>query len=350
MNSFTVTLRCKFSRRLFIVVASLCLAPAWAGSLDIHLSPTGSDAAEGRTPNDPIATLGRAQEIVAAKAAGHDEVRVLFAPGVYQGQNVVWKTFPGIWIRFMPAVPKAKVVFDGRTAKESVFFRGAPPDPTQKTKALPMKLEFRSIVISHYCEGISLRSWSDDVRVPGGQENIIRENIFENIGSKYDPVVRKGKRRGGCTAALRLMGVENNLVENNVFNHIINIDKKDTTLSRYGPAHLHAIYIANMSSGNRIINNKFDDFSGDPVRIRDKSDRNKVEDNIFGSASANTKPGDIYAISQWYCNDSIEACLTRYANRKECPSEAIEYKGNVIKGRGVAEYANRAVGKPTCSY
>lgn len=342
-------LRHKASILVLVISALVWHAPAVGKTLDIYLSPTGSDAAQGRSPEEPVASLTRAQAIVAAAAAGHQEVRVLFAPGVYRGQNVVWKTFPGIWIRFMPAVAGTKVIFDGRKAQESVFFRGTPPEPKKDTKALSMKLEFRDVVIRYYCEGVSLRSWSDDVRVAGGRDNIIRGSTFEYIGSKYDPVIRKNKQRGGCTAAVRLMGVENNLVENNIFSHIVNIEKSKTALNRYGPEHLHAIYIANMSRNNKILNNKFDDFSGDPVRIRDRSDGNHVKNNSFGSPSENTKPGGIYAISQWYCNASIEACLRQYANRKECPSAALEYSGNRFEEKSVGEYANRAVGKPTCA-
>ncbi|WP_146121053.1 hypothetical protein [Achromobacter sp. MYb9] len=334
---------------MFLAI-SICTAETAVGkSLDIYLAPKGVDTASGLSADAPIASVARAQELVAEKASGYDEVRVLFAPGVYRGQGVEWRTFPGIWTRFMPARPGTAVVFDGQGGKQSVFFKALPGVPTGNSAPVSMKLEFTGLTFQRYCEALSFQSWSDDVRRPGGRDVVVTRSNFVDIGSKFDPVRRGKLPRGGCTAALRLQGVGHGRVEGNSFKNIINLDNSETALKTYGRGHLHSIYISNMSQGNEIVGNKFDDFSGDPIRIRDQSDRNRISGNIFGSASDNTKPGDVHAISQWYCNDGVKACVERQVARKECASEDLELRDNRIEGRNVENYADRSQGKATCA-
>jgi len=335
--------------RIAVLLLGLCgLNGVCAKGLDIYVSPTGADTASGIRPDAPIASLARAQEIVAQKAAGHEEVRVLFAAGVYHGQSVEWRTFPGVWTRFQPAVRGSSVVFDGQRGKNSVFFQGLPPVPQAGNPPVSMKLEFSGLTIRNYCEGISLRSWTDEVRRPGGRDVVVDGNTFENIGSKYDPVMQKKRPRGNCAAALRLQGVGHGRVENNVFKNIINLPRNETGSKKYGSNLLHAIYIANMSQDNSIIRNKFDNFSGDAVRIRDASDRTRVNGNVFGSASEGSQPGDVHAISQWYCNPKVPACVQRRVVRNECESSELQFNDNRIEGKNVVNYADRAEGKPQC--
>lgn len=336
---------------LFSLALGISLSAQAKGEIkSIYVSPTGTDAADGSTELKAVKSLERVQEIVSSNSDNVTEVQVLFAPGTYRGMSVTWKTFPGIWLRFRPSQANKDVIFDGRGGKESVFFRAHPSEPKAKDQApVPMRLELRNLIIRNYCEGISLRSWNYAIPAPGGAENLIVGNTFEYIGSKYDPVIRSKKRRGACTAALRLQGVEKTIVENNTFRHIINVDKSKTHLGRYGPAHLHAIYVANMARGNMIKNNIFEDFSGDPIRIRDRSDGNHIIGNTFGSVSSGIKPNTIHAVSQWYCNTSIRACVEEHSERKECESSGLRIDDNRIIGNSVSAYTNIAKGRGTCN-
>jgi hypothetical protein len=211
-----------------------------------------------------------------------------------------------------------------------------------------MKLEFTGLTFQRYCEALSFQSWSDEVRRPGGRDVVVTKSTFLNIGSKFDPVKRGTLPRGNCTAAVRLQGVGHARVEENSFKNIINLFSSETGSKAYGRGQLHAIYISNMSQDNIISRNKFDVFSGDPIRIRDRSDRNKITENTFGSASDNTNPGDVHAISQWYCNDSVKECVGDHATKKECASESLELWGNRIDGKNVENYADRSNGRATC--
>jgi len=326
-----------------------CAANAYAKTLDVYVSPSGVDTANGMRAEAPVASLARVQDIVAENAQGYDEVRVLFAPGIYRGQGVEWRTFPGVWTRFQPSSRKGAVIFDGQGGQQSVFFQGLAPIPTNDAPPVSMKLSFSGLTIRNYCEGISLKAWADDVRRPGGRDVVVTESRFENIGSKFDPVKVNKRPRGNCTAAVRLQGVGHGKIEGNKFQNIVNLFGNQTGSKKFGRGQLHAIYIANMSQDNKIIGNHFDNFSGDPIRIRDKSDRTEVSRNIFGSPSDNTKPGEIHAISQWYCNQNVRACVQRRVSRNECESAELELKNNRIEGKNVADYADRAEGKPTCA-
>ncbi|MFE0838835.1 right-handed parallel beta-helix repeat-containing protein [Achromobacter insolitus] len=334
---------------LALAASAICkVAYAGSGTLNIYVSPKGADTASGLRADAPVATIGRVQEVVAKSAQGHDEVRVQFAAGVYRGQGVEWQTFPGIWTRFVPEKEGAKVVFDGQGGKHSVFFKASPGIPSRTSAPVSMKLDFTGLTIQNYCEGLSFQSWADSVRRPGGRDVVVMHTTFNNIGSKFDPVRRAQLPRGSCTAALRLQGVGYGKIENNVFRNIINVMQKDTALKRYGPGHLHAIYISNISQKNIISSNRFDNFSGDPVRIRDSSDGNLVVGNVFGAAVEEKGAGTVHAISQWYCNKNVPACLQRNDARMECPSEGLELRGNRIEGHNVKNYEDRSQGEATC--
>lgn len=335
-----------FASTLLLTASASALAEG--RSLYIYMAPNGNDTFDGRSAKQPIASLGRAQEMVRENGKGYGEVRVLFAAGVYRGQAVEWRTFPGIWTRFMPSKPGAPVVFDGRGGKHSVFFKALPGVPTSASDPISMKLDFTGIKIQNYCEAISFQSWANDIRRPGGRDVVVSNSVFERIGSKYDPVRQGGLPRGNCTATIRLQGVGHSRISGNKFINIINGFSNETGLKKYGRGHLHAIYISNMSQDNLVSGNKFDNFSGDPVRIRDQSDRVKVVGNIFGSASKNTKSGDVHAISQWYCNEAVSACKQKAAKRKECTSSDLIIENNRIEGHNVEGYADRAEARTLC--
>lgn len=327
--------------------------------LTLYVAPDGDDGRTGASPAEAVRTLGRAQDLLKSRTMSDSErqIAVKFAPGRYSGMGVTWDfVAPGRVILFEPHAyqrGRSTVFIDGQGSDVDRFFLLRVTTPTARGATLQTSLVFRGLDISNYCEGISLGDWKSKANVSG---NVIEDNRFLRIGSKYQtPSVLPDGRRlptGACVAAIRLQQASGNIVRGNAFQDIENLPAKSTAAAKYGPLLLHSIYIANNSSDNLIEGNRFERFSGSPVRIRAQSDNNRIVDNTFGVP---TYPGTvpagyrIKAVSQWYCNDAVKTCRERAEDgNTECPSTGIEIVGNRTS-RDVELYADESQSKtPTC--
>src|SRR5690606_29032191 len=125
--------------------------------------------------------------------------------------------------------------------------------------------------------------------------------------------------------AIRFVNSKENLIENNDFVDIINIDREGA---------LHALYVAHYSDSNRIDNNRFVNNTGDAVRVRDFSNGNVVTRNRF------EKAGSGGAYSEWYCDFDARTDCTKAT--PECPSWENVFKDNLIgtnyKGEPLPEF------------
>jgi len=339
-----------------VLLAMLALGaaglPAQAGTLALYLSPSGHDDAAGLSAQQPLRTLARARDRIVELAGRHsyERIDVNFLPGTYQGLAVVWQDvdLDGTPVHFRPAPgSRGKVVLDGARSRFARFFTVRATRGDESTQA-PSRLHFENLVIRNYCEAISLGDGLSRAILTG---NVISGNVFENIGSKYDPVRRKRAGRslpnGSCTAAIRLQRSAGNRIVGNTFANIENLPKEDTFRDRYGPTYLHAIYIAHLSSDNEISGNAFTRFTGSPIRVRDRSDNVRVLHNTFSSPlyvedSESRRRGMrvMRAVSQWYCGYGLSSCAEDdVVHRPECPSTGLRVAGNEVRGR-MEVYAN----------
>lgn len=276
------------------LMASLALsAAAWAA--DIHVAPYGNDAEDGRNDSHYVATLGRALELAMAhKQLGEEPMRVLIQSGTYKGQNVV---------------------IDGTRLKGELMIIGKASDPKDfptfvgdggQSTWLTLKssegkrtgLTIQAIEIREYFTAISLEGNRD---VPGAFNagTTIRRNIFRNIGSIA------ADEGGTSTAAIRFVNSKDNLVESNFFRAIRNKRDKDCGA-------LHSLYVAHFSSGNRIVDNTFEDACGSVVKLRDRSNDNVIEGNRFRNIQKAP------AIEEWFCDAGARKDCTKKLG--ECPS------------------------------
>lgn len=281
---------------------------------ELFLAPDGSDSSDGRTLETPILTIGRAQQIL-AQVAPLSDMRIWVLPGRYYGQKVSWTyTSPERRIIFEAFDSEApKPVFDGRS--EEGEFLGGTWLRLRFAGGRHTNLEFRNLRFENYQTAISLDGDRNDIFGFNGG-NVISGCYFFRIGNVFNPALKYS------TAVIRLVNSKDNLIENNDFVEAINVKSG---------ALLHAIYAAHLSDENHIVQNRFIDNSGDPVRIRDFSNGNLIEDNVFIRAGAD-------GYSEWYCDQDTRTDCTKPT--PECPSWDNQFRYNLL----VSAWGGGAIG------
>lgn len=282
-------------------------APSTAPPLQLFMDPAGDDANDGLSLATPVLTLSRVHAILVDLAPDR-EVEVRIAPGTYRGQTVVWRhTMPGHRIRFMPRDDdRTRPVFDGCLAS------GDCPGGTwltlRHTGGEETNLHFEYIRVQRYGTAISLNGDRNAEAASNGS-NRIYGCYFDRIGNVFEPSLAPS------TAAVRLVNSDDNEIANNHFVDVIN-----TTSGGL----IHAIYVAHMSDRNRIERNRFARSTGDPVRLRDYSNGNVVNDNRF------IKVGTTAGYTDWYCDHDARSDCTKPA--PECPSWNNQFRDNTLDG------------------
>lgn len=303
------------------VVATVgVVSPASAAQVTtIHMSSTGSDANNGSSANTPVKTLARAEQRL-QELAPRTDVEIRIRQGVYVAAPYTWRTYvPGRSISFMPAdfqVGESQEDIAGRP-----IFRGDGSDGQWLTVRLPpgnaggaTNLKFYYLHVEQYQGGLEIRGGlttdSRGIRVPydaGANNNVIYGNYFTKIGSLHGTAMGFG--------AVVLQNSSDNLIRNNHFFRVENAVPERS--------YVHGTYVVHHSSRNTITNNRFEHVSGDPVRLRNDSNDNVVDQNTFDDTGA-------YAtFSDWFC-DAV--CLTNNppGQPKECASHGNWFTRNDI--------------------
>lgn len=276
------------------------------------MAPTGNDANDGLTLDSPIKTLNRAQAIIADNIAqyGERDVLVRIGPGEYLDQSVVWTTTMAQHsITFMPLFnDKVRPVFKGSDECQTWF-------KLAHSKGEDTNIQFKYIHVEKYGAAISLEG-SRNAEGASNSNNHIYGMYFKNIGNVACTSA------SAPTAAIRLINSDNNDISNNHFVNIINDS---------GAGLIHALYVAHMSDDNVIRANRFVDNSGDPVRLRDYSNRNVIYDNKMYNT------GIVAGYTDWYCDHDVRDDCTKVA--PECPSWDNAFRNNGL-GLNYASGAN----------
>ncbi|MFZ5548502.1 MAG: hypothetical protein ACOZJX_07400 [Pseudomonadota bacterium] len=334
-------------------LAAGCEAPRNEAEYAIFLSPDGSDEAIGTSASHPVRTLKRAEQLLRSAPRGKSlSFAVRFLPGTYRGLTVDWDfDAQGQAMLFAPVAGagRGSVVIDGRGSNQTRLLTLRGPAAAGANDSWNACLTFRDLHIRNYCEAISIGDHKTTVNITGV---VVEDNRFENIGSKHEDRPAPGdwevRPVGACTAAIRLQSASGNIIRRNRFEHIENIAPELTLTKLYGPSHLHALYIAHGSSRNLIEYNQFDHFTGPAVRLRSRSDYNRIYRNEFSNGvnpPARRVKAPIYAVSQWYCASQVQQCVERErAGKAECPSIGTEIVENRASGQ-VPLYADESGAK-----
>lgn len=297
-----MTIKCGRFGALWILVLLLLAVPVQADDLVIHMTPSGSDDRDGATPATAVLSLDKALKIAASIIDPKiQSVKIAVASGVYRGQTVTTKGILGgrdlIIAADDPTAGRPKFDGDGKGGTWLIL---------QNSSGQPTHFKIIGLEITNYITAISLNGNRNN-KQSSNSNNEIRNNVFNNIGQISQPALEPS------TAAIRLVNSDNNLITQNKFINIRNLEKCGL---------LHAIYVAHDSTDNTISENTFQDSCGDAIRFRDRSNNNVVSNNTF-TDSWNKAP-----VSDWYCDATKRNDCTKSSG--ECPS-----MNNILEGNRV---------------
>ncbi|MEO3924469.1 right-handed parallel beta-helix repeat-containing protein [Micromonosporaceae bacterium B7E4] len=291
----------------------VCTSPAAAenvqassaeGVQTIYLNAAGDDARDGATPATAVRSLARVQQLVAAGPLDMD-VEVRIHAGTYVAQGIVWQTYrPGHTISFMPDDYEygegiggiaARPVFQNRRASGSGRYIGGPwfyACPGNSGQPLAeggtSGLRFYYLQVEYYaasaisldgsagsCGGGYQRSSAPGLPSARGLDgNTVFGILFTRIGNAYTG--------GSCDnpdflrcgyGGIVLTESSDNRIENNHF-----VDLRNSENS-----YIHAIYVTHKSNRNRFVGNQVTGVSSEPIKVRDGSNFNTFEQNVFGA-------------------------------------------------------------------
>ncbi|HLS27866.1 MAG TPA: right-handed parallel beta-helix repeat-containing protein [Opitutales bacterium] len=275
--------------------------------VEIFMAVDGSDQNDGLSLDSPIRTMAGVQTLLLTKYPQRD-ARIRIAPGRYHEQKVTWSYVPIdsriVFEALDPDLPRP--IFDG--CAENGECNGGTWFLLSFSGGRPSNLEFRNLRIENYQTALSFNGNRNSQDLFNGG-NVVEGCHFYRIGNIFNPLLDPS------TAVIRLVNSKDNLIINNDFIDAIN--------TRSG-ALLHAVYVAHLSDRNFILQNRFINHSGDPVRVRDFSNDNVINDNVYIRAGA-------AGYSEWYCDqDARDDCSKP---TPECPSWGNEFRNNFLVSR-----------------
>jgi hypothetical protein len=253
-----------------------------ANALTLHLSPTGDDSAAG-TAVAPLATLHEAHRRLVASPPG-ESVTIQLESGTYsQPSRLSWTYSNPSYATVIRGISRASTVIDGGGLADD-WLRVATP------LGQNANIHVTSLTIKNYLHAISVKGSPTDINGWIGNVRVYSAGL-DYIGGKHSSGIGYG--------AVRFVNVRNGKILNNRIRYTENITR---------PELIHGVYLAHFSKNNTVSGNEFYKISGDPIRVRDRSDYNIIESNLLTHAGADAIYGD------WYDVDD------------ECPSQ-----GNVLR-------------------
>ena len=296
---------------LILVLTGATNLPSQANSIEIFLSPDGDDTNSGLSRDEPVSTIAAAHEIL-LRSKPENDVKIWIASGTYYNQRVKWTfTMPHNSIMFLPLDEgKPPPIFDGCSKSNvySVQCDGGTWFALRESANAPSNIHFYNLVVKHYGTAISFNGNRDSPsKLAGG--NTVSGLAFIEIGNGYNEAL------GPSTAAIRLVNSNRTKIINNKFLNIQNVGR--------GSGLIHALYLAHQSDRNTIIRNRFENVSGDAIRLRDVSNNNTIVGNTLIKSGA-------AGYSDWYCNNDVRSDCTKRSG--ECPSFENVFRDNVLDG------------------
>lgn len=224
--------------------------------------------------------------------------------GVYSAESV------SINLSAVSPKPVIEILADGRVVME-----GRPHMTWMRVNSSDgenTNITVRGFVVSGYKTAISFDGNRENVNGWNGG-NVIEGNLFIRIGGRGAEV---------STAVLRFVNSRENLITNNLFASVSN---------EVNCGLIHPVYFAHYSSYNKVIGNNFIDACSDAIRIRDSSNGNHIEGNVFSSIKG------VGVVSMWHCNPGEKYVCTKSIGY-ECLSVGTVVKSNKFD-KGAREIA-----------
>jgi hypothetical protein len=285
----------------------------------LYMSPYGSDSASGLTMREAVPTLNEVQKRLEKHKPDMDvEVRILHVcDKPYMGQTVEWThTSPTHTISFMPSDYQhgagiyeisGRPVFDGDGSPDYLFW-------LESKSGEKTNIAFYYLQMQHYTKGgIALVGSREDSEGWNGY-NTVYGCYFYLLGNKHT-----GKTNG--YGGIHTWNSKYNTIENNHFvalegigNNCDDNPENDTPDPTPCGPHIHGVYLAHRSDYNLVTNNRFRVISGDPIRVRNYSNYNRILANTFEQTGVDAFISDWHGDCEcrsWeneFCDNTPLAC------------------------------------------
>jgi hypothetical protein len=242
-----------------------------SNAICFYMTPDGSDANDGTSEADGVATLSRVQQLIQEYGPINTHIEVRIKKGIYrQAAAVQWTYYtPGYSVSFMPSDYKwgvwgsfeARPVFSGEASDDSNWFEFV------VGRGEWTRLAFYYLEVRNYARGGILLS--------GGSSNPPKWNGYNSVyGMYFSHLGMKWAHGPDGYAGVFLVNSRNNFIENNHFVHLENGVGTEA-------GSIHAVYMKNWASNNVIRGNRMSYVAGDPVRVRNESNDNDIYDNVL---------------------------------------------------------------------
>lgn len=278
----------------------ICWIPVLVSAEAVFVSPLGDDTSDGRSQSRPVRSVLKAMQLASVRAVD-GEVSVYFLPGSYGSQTIEvgGASDAPLHISLVGnAIGTERAEFDGSRGNSTwLIFRGHRRSKTSLTIRGFFVRNFR-VAIQFLGDRFDSEFWSAN--------NVIEQNEFHYIGQQLPGVAPS-------FAAISLINTRDTVISENRFVHVFNIEKCGG---------MHAIYLAGGSSNNSITGNVFDGGCGDTIKVRDRSNLNRIERNTFRRQFGAALLVDSFCDRrrQSECEDS----------RQECPSWGNIFRDNAV--------------------
>ena len=339
---------------MLAIVATLAVIvpvyPAEAATVfTVYMSATGSDTRDGLTPATAVRSLIRVQQVLVEHGPATDvEVRV--AQGTYVAPPFhTWRFYvPGHTVSFLPIDYEygegisgiaGRPVFRNARTTTGTYPSGfwlQPRLPTDPTHPLygggTSGLRFYYLQVELYSAGgVSIfgdseRDVADERYTPplrrqgsaGLNGNTFVGMRFANLGNKWATGAAFGY------GAIVLTNSSGNRVDNSHFSYVENLNPAENLI--------HGLYITHFSSDNTVSRNLFTYVSGDPIKVRDRSNVNTIEANTFTRAGRLSFYRDEFCDTQCARDNDIERQCASYHNRFFDNKLVSDYDGDNSSG------------------
>ncbi len=305
-----------------ILLSLLCLCflglatgTAASGEKTLYLAPDGDDAASGSLEY-PLATLrGVLVRLRQLQYDGDVAIECISSRGPFQDQFVEWDySRPDHSIAFR-GYPKGSFARFEMTAKAA---RGAPFFLLASKRGAPTNLVFDHLRIANYNAGAIwlIGGWPSSANGWNGKNRIVY-CAFDSIGNVGRP------KAPLCYGVIDCVTSVGNVIENCTFHNCRNAGRSAPPIV--------AVYLAHGSSRNIIRGNTFREIEGAAIKLRDRSNSNRIANNRFVQTGFNAGLFNVAnaAVVNWYCDESL---MELRCGPTESPSDSNVISDNLARG------------------
>lgn len=316
------------SSALVTVPSSAAACPIENGVYNVYLSNTVNAIKDGCSPLTAMNSLSDINtKLMSDRPEATVFVNIDAGSGIYVTNSVQWRFFNTDHpTYFLPYGVQNPLTFQGSRwpgqlrpifrplGSTGGYFLWFEPGVTADT---PTNLYLMGLQVEGFAKGGIGFKGSDD-RKHRVMNNTVNNMVFKNIGTKHQPLGALGM------GAISFATASNNTVSYTTFENIENV----VCATQCTPdAHIHSVYTLWNSDNNTISETTHTNVSGDPIRVRDGSDDNRVEYSLFVNAGAKA------AISDWL-NAGVSTCsIGGVVSTGECPSFRNVFSNNEVQRR-----------------